>query len=305
MHASLKKIIRYGYYLAAVAAAAAIRLLPYGIAVRLGGFLGRVAYALVADARRIAEENLRLSFPEKPSEEIAAIARRVFVNQGKNAFELFSFPKLGRDDILRLAPIENAEAMSKALAEGKGVLIASAHCGNWEIMAASLAQNGFPINTIARRIYIEGLNRMLVGYRDSKGVRVILRSDRDSARKMLRSLRQNETIGMLIDQDTDVPGVFVDFFGRQAWTPSGLAALALRTGAPVVLALDVRRPDGTHRVVIQGPLQLSRSGDKEKDVQENTQMITTQIERHIRNYPDQWVWIHKRWKTRPEQKVQA
>jgi KDO2-lipid IV(A) lauroyltransferase len=116
---------------------------------------------------------------------------------------------------------------------------------------------------------------------------------------MLRSLRHNEAIGMLIDQDTDVPGVFVDFFGRPAWTPSGLAALALRTNAAVVLALDCRLPDDHHEVVVKGPIELIRTGNKDNDILENTRRISLMIEEHIRAYPDQWVWFHERWKTQP------
>ena len=102
---------------------------------------------------------------------------------------------------------------------------------------------------------------------------------------------------MLIDQDTQVPGVFVNFFSRQAWTPSGLASIALKTDAQVVLALDTRLPDDSHKAIITGPIELVRTGDHEKDVLENTGMITKLIEEHIRAYPGQWVWMHERWKT--------
>jgi len=293
----VKKVIRYCYYLVALVISACIRVMPYGFAVWLGGVLGRGAYTLIPEARRIAKENLRRSFPEKTAGEIASLARRVFINQGKNTFELFSFPRLTKDDIHRLVRIENVEAITRGMADGKGVLLASAHCGNWEILGAALSQSGFGVNVIARRIYIEGLNRLLLGLRLSQGMRIIMRSGQESARQMLRSLRNNEILAMLIDQDTDVPGVFVDFFGCPAWTPSGLAALASRAGAAVVLALDIRQPDGSHRVIIRGPLQLSCSGDKDRDTLDNTQMITAMIEQHIRQYPDQWVWIHRRWKT--------
>lgn len=272
-------------------------MMPLRLAVTCGGLLGFVAYYCVAQARRDVLNGLAASFPDWSDVTRRRIGREVFVNQGKNAFELFSFPRLSKDDILRLAPIENRPAFDAALARAKGVLIAGAHCGNWEFMGASLAQAGYPINVIARRIYIEQLNDMLVGYRTSKGEKVILRSDASSAREMLRSLRHNESIGMLIDQDTDVPGVFVDFFGRKAWTPSGLATLALRTGAAVILALDVRMPDDTHRVQLSGPIELTKTGNMDTDVLSNTQRISDMIEQHIRRYPAQWVWMHRRWKT--------
>lgn len=278
----------------------AVLILPYKLAVKFGGLLGFAAYYLIKDAREITFNNLRLCFSEKNDDEIRKISKEVFVNQGKNLFELFSFPKITKEKLLEMVKIRNKEGMTKALSFGKGVLIASAHCGNWEIMGSCLSQSGFPINVIAKRIYIEGLNNMLVNFRESKGEKVILRSDKSSAKEMLRSLRNNEAIGMLIDQDTEVAGCFVDFFSRPAWTPSGLATLALRTGASVVIALDVRLDNDRHECVITGPLELTKTDDNDKDVLNNTQYITKLIENHIRKYPSQWVWMHKRWKTRSD-----
>ncbi len=295
---TIKKVIRQGYFAAAAAAAMVVRLLPYRFAVAAGGALGLLAYYAAVKAKEDTQAHLKKAFPDMPGPERRAMAREVFVNQGKNLFELFSFPKTGPAEFARIVTIENRDAFRKAFDEGKGVLILSAHCGNWEIMAAALAAEGIPLNVIARRIYIEGLNRMLVGYREQKGVKVILRSGRESARDMLRSLRHNEAVGLLIDQDTDVQSVFVDFFGAAAWTPSGLAALALRTGAPVVAAFDVREKDDRHTVKLSGPLELKRTGDQESDIVINTQAFTRLIEDHIRKYPAQWVWMHRRWKTR-------
>lgn len=296
----IKRLIRQAYYGAALLFSRIVLLLPYRQAVTAGGMLGSLACALVGKARSITEENLRASFPEKSDEEIRTLASGVFKNQGKNLFELFSFPKLDKDDVARIVTIEGRENMEKALARGKGVLIASAHCGNWEMMGAALAGAGFPINVIARRIYIEGLNRMLVSLRESKGERVILRSGKAAARDMLRALRHGETIAMLIDQDTSVPGVFVEYFGRPAWTPSGLATLALRTGAPVVLALDARMSDDSHRVILTGPFDPATTGDTDADIRNYTQFITCLIEAHVRALPDQWVWMHERWKTKKD-----
>jgi KDO2-lipid IV(A) lauroyltransferase len=260
--------------------------------------LGGAGYHLAGNARSITEDNIRLSFPEKKDEEIRAIAKEVFVNQGKNAFELFCYSKLTDARLKSLVSIENAEGYIKACNGGKGVLLASAHCANWEYMGAALSKLGFGVNVIAKRIYIESLNEMLLEIRNLMGMKVIFRSDRDSARKMLKALRNKEALALLIDQDTDVPGVFVDFFGRPAWTPSGLAVLALKTGAPVILALDSRLPGDRHKVILTGPVELARTGDYDRDVLENTRTITKLIEAHIRNYPAQWVWMHERWKTK-------
>lgn len=293
----MKKIVRKLYYLVIVLFYNSVRLLPFKAAVRLGGVLGAAGYHLVGKARAITEENLRLAFPEKSEEEIRDTAKQVFVNQGRNAFEVFCYPKLSKQEILELVSVENEEGYLKACAAQKGVLMASAHCASWELLGAALSARGFTLNVIAKRIYIEGLNKLLLDLRSSKGLKIIFRSDTDSARKMIKALRAKETLALLIDQDTDVPGVFVEFFGRPAWTPSGLATLALKTGASVIVALDTRLPDGRHKVVITGPVDPVMTGDHEKDVLENTKIITAMIESHIRKYPDQWVWMHERWKT--------
>ena len=293
----MKGIYRQVYFIVAWLFSKTVLLLPYRICVKIGSFLGLLGYYAAGSARRTALEGIRKAFPEKTAAEASTIVKEVFVNQGKNIFELFSFPKMSKQDISAKVKIYGGDNFKKAFEAGKGVLIASAHCGNWEIMGAALACAGFPINVIARRIYIEGLNSMLVGLRVSKGVKVILRSGQESAKEILRSLRHNEAIGILIDQDTKVPGVFVDFFGRKAWTPSGLATLSVRTGAKVVLALDVRNSDDSHEVVLTGPFDFNLTGDNDKDVVTVTQLITAKTEEHIRKYPSQWVWMHERWKT--------
>ncbi len=301
----MKRIIRQFYFYGAWLFAKLVLLLPFRLAVKTGGALGLLGYYAAAKARKTAIENISRAFPEMSPDTIRAVAKEVFVNQGKNAFELFSYPRLSETKLLSLASVENAEALKKAFATGNGVLIASAHCGNWEILGAALAASGYKINVIAKRIYIEGLNNMLVGFRESKQVKVILRSEPSTARQMLRALHNNESIGMLIDQDTAVPGVFVPFFGKDAYTPSGMASLAVKTGAAVVLALDVRNPDESHTVKIWGPIEPHLSGNEENDILELTKEVSARTEEHIRLHPGQWVWMHERWKTQRQSEVRS
>jgi Kdo2-lipid IVA lauroyltransferase/acyltransferase len=296
----VKKLIRQLYFYAGLLFSKIVLLMPYRAAVKAGGVLGSIAYHLVSEGRRDVEQHLAAAFPDWTASKVKETAKQVFVNMGKNLFELFSFPKLSGEKLFKVARIENVEALRKGLEKGKGVLIASAHCGNWEFIGATVARSGIPINAIARKIYIEGLNNLLVRMRNAVGEKVILRSGTSAAKDILRSLRSNETIGILIDQDTVVPSVFVDFFGRQAWTPTGLTTLALKTGAPVVLVLDLRMPDDTHKTICEGPLEIRKTDNHEADLVYNTQYITSLIEKHIRKYPDQWVWMHRRWKTKPE-----
>ena len=296
----MKHIRRKLYYLLALLFSKLVLVTPYRLSLVIGGSLGAVAYHAASKARRTAEQNISRAFPDKPVDEVKAIALEMFENLGKNLFELFSFPKLGRKQIEALVTIENREAFDAGFKNGKGVLLASAHCGNWEILGAALSYSGVPMNCIARNIYIKQLNDMVVGFRESKNVKVILRSGRDAAKGILRSLRGNEAIGILIDQDVDVQGVYSMFFSRPAWTPSALATLAIKTGATVVMGLDARLPGDKHKVIITGPVEMRITADHDDDIVYNTQVLTGMIEKHIRNYPSQWVWMHERWKTQPQ-----
>ena len=274
-----------------------VYLLPFSTAVWWGGRLGFFAYYILDKERNISLTNLKISFPEKKSREIRKIAKEVFINEGKNFCELLSFSKLSKDKVLDLVEAEGLEYLDQALSEGNGILYLTAHLGNWELMGAYLSCKGYPINVIARRVYDDRLNEILVGLRKSKGVKTILRDE--SPKGILRSLKQKEVIGILIDQDTSrVQGVFVDFFGRLAYTPVGIATLAKRENVVVLPGFIVRK-DRKHCVYINKPVKLIKKENREEEVRENTQKLTKIIESWIRSYPQQWVWMHKRWKRKP------
>ncbi|MDR1942334.1 MAG: lysophospholipid acyltransferase family protein [Endomicrobium sp.] len=295
----IKKIRRKIYYFAAFLTAKAVLFIPYRFSVSaLGSFFGMLAYYFSVSASIRARRNLKRCFPEKSKSEIRAIAKRVFINQGKNFFELANFPKMDSSFIKSISGIENVHLIKEAVKKGKGILFVSAHTGNWEITAAAVADLGIPLNVVAKKIYINELNDMLVDYRNSKNVNVILKDAPDTAKKLLRALKKGEIIAMLIDQDTKVPGVFVNFFGRNTWTPSGLAVMALRTGAEVLIGVDARVSDLVHKTIVRGPITVEPSGDFDKDVINLTQKASLELEDHIRQYPDQWVWFHERWKTK-------
>ncbi|MFH1239071.1 MAG: lysophospholipid acyltransferase family protein [bacterium] len=276
-----------------------VLLLPFKLNVWLGGRLGLLAYYCLGRPRRLMLENLRQAFPDKSTRQIKKIAREVLVNQGKNIFEVLYFPKLDRRHLENIITTEGLEHLTAGLRQGKGVLLLTAHLGNWELLGIYLSLAGYPINVIARRLYDERLNNMLVHLRESKGVKCILRNE--SSYQVLRCLRRNEALGVLIDQDTNVQGVFVDFFGRPTYTPQGLAAIALRSGAAVVPTFIVRI-GGRHKVILKEQVELKLSADEKQDIVDNTQKFTRIIESMIRSYPSQWVWMHQRWKTTPQDK---
>lgn len=297
----MKKYIRKCYYYAAYLFSKLVLILPYKFSVVfLADVLGWLAYYVVADARKKARKHLTMCFPDKSLEEINKIIKNVFKYEAKNFFELLNFPKMSDEffDSIALMEESQQQIFKKLLERKKGILALSAHCGNWEMLAAGVAKH-FPLNVIARKIYIEELNDMLVKYRNMKNVKVILRSEKSSARKMIKALKDNEIIAMLIDQDTSVQSVFVDFFGMPASTPLGLASIALKVGTPVVLAVDKRLPGGKHKFVISDEILPPQScGNFDDDVKNFTAKLTKCLEDFIRENPEQWVWFHERWKTK-------
>jgi KDO2-lipid IV(A) lauroyltransferase len=173
----------------------------------------------------------------------------------------------------------------------------TAHFDNWELLGASLALNGYPLNVVAREVRSEKLQQLVKAHREAVGMKVIYRGA--SLKSGLRCLKRNEILAILADVDTKSDGVFVDFFGRLAYTPIGPVAIALKTQALIVPAFIIRQPDDSHRVVIEKPLKLQITGQKNIDIQVNTQLFTKVIESYVRRYPTQWIWMHPRFKTRP------
>ncbi len=226
------------------------------------------------------------------------LARRCFHNMGKNLMEFMQLPGTSPEQIHRLVTFEGREHIDRALAQGEGAIILTAHFGNWELLGASILANGYTIRGITRQLRSKRLDAIVSTYREKVGWQGI---DRDrSVREALRCLRRNELIAILADVDTRTQGIFVDFFGRPAYTPYGPVALALKTGAAILPTFIIRQPDDSHRAVVEAPLSLQQSGDKEQDLLVNTQRFTKVIESYIRRYPEQWIWMHERWKTKPK-----
>jgi KDO2-lipid IV(A) lauroyltransferase len=274
-----------------------IYLLPRKIGLFFAAKMGDLAYAILPKYRNIAIENLAFAFGnEKTPLEIRRIARGVFENLAKNGFELVQFPKIDKRNIHKLATLVGRENLDAGYARGKGIVVITAHFGNWELMAATLRLNDCPGVTIGRRIYFHKYDKLLNYFRKVHDVNVIYRDD--SPRKMLKVLKENRIVGVVADQDVDsVEGIFVDFFGRPAYTPAGPVGLARASGAALIPVLIRREPDDRHTVIAEKPIELADTGDKEKDLVENTKRWSSIIESYIKRYPEQWVWMHKRWKT--------
>jgi len=260
---------------------------------------GRLVFKVSGKYRRIAIENLKMAFGSgKTDAEIYAIASRVFENLVVNAAEMLNFPRINKANLDSYVKVENIEILDEALKLGKGAIVLTGHFGNWELLALTIRLKGYAGAVVGRKIYFHKYDRWLNQLRQLHDVNVVYRDE--SPRKILKVLRKNEVMGMLADQDVDsVEGVFVNFMGRPAYTPIGPAALAKVSGAALIPAFMVK--DGTrHRLVIEKPIALVDTGDKDKDIVTNTQAWSDVVEAYIRRYPDHWVWMHRRWKTRPK-----
>lgn len=265
---------------------------------RVGIVFGDLARALDSRHRRIARHNLRMVFGDtKSEEEIRRIIKEVFRNIGQTAAEFFQIPSLTYEKTLDIIAPEHRERLDKCLEDGHGVVMLASHFGNWELMATAGAIAGYKISAVARPLDDPDLEEIVRGVRESSGLKIIPR--RTSALAVVRKLRRNEIVGILADQNTRKQNVFVDFFGLKAATTPGPAILALRTGARLVPAFMLREGPGRHKLIIEEPIEPVRTGDEEADVIATTQKCVDILEKYIREYPSQWFWVHRRWRTRP------
>ncbi len=271
--------------------------MPRGAALKLCGFLGRLSYWVVPGARRLTAENLSRAFCWSPNHpRLIRTARLVFVNAGKNLADLMLMARFRRASIDRWVRVKGKHHIDQAMALGQGVIAVTGHIGNWELLAAFFAIKGYPVNVVARQVYDPRLDQVLNDLRKIANVRGISR-DR-GAKEMLRVLRRGEILGVLMDQDTKVSGVFVPFFGRAAHTPTGPVVMAMKTGAPILPLAIHRQRDETYLITVEAPLKLARTGHPESNVLANTAACTRALERFIRMDPAQWVWMHDRWRKR-------
>jgi KDO2-lipid IV(A) lauroyltransferase len=253
-------------------------------------------FHLDGERRKVALENLHVAFGGEKSEvELHAIARGTFQNLGMMAVEFFRIPKMDVETFKKRVKIERLEQALNLLTKGKGVLLLLSHFGNWEMMGIMSKLIGAPIMVIAKPMKKnQRIDQFITKIRNAAGLEVV--SSIKASRIVIKALSQNRVVGILIDQRAKrSEGIWADFFGKKAPTTPGLAVLAMKTGAPVVPVFMVRNGFGKHRLVIQNPLELIRTGDIKKDVEANTQLFNHTLESMIRQYPDQWFWVHRRW----------
>ena len=274
--------------------AAIVGLLPMRVVRRLGAALGRLAYAVDRAHRRIALDNLAAAFPSRAAAERRAMARAMFAHFGSLLLELLKFSTYTPERMLAAIDVEGEERARQAYDQQRGVLFFTGHFGYWEIQALVEPLHGHPISVLARPLDNERLNEWLERIRTRTGNSVIYRQG--AVRKVLRELAENHGVALLIDQHLHTPdAVSVDFFRRPAATTSALAALALRTGAPVVPVFALPLPHGRYRLVYEHPVDPPQA-DTPGAVREFTQRCTDVLEMYVRRHPELWLWMHRRWR---------
>jgi KDO2-lipid IV(A) lauroyltransferase len=282
---------------------AAVKLLsltPRSVARSIGAFIGRLALLLTPRLAGVGDLNLRLAFPEKSAAERQQILRKLYRNLGWLLAEFCQMPRYTPETTRRFIRYEGLEHYLAARDEGKGVLILTGHLGAWELSSFYHSLMGYPMSIVIRRLDNPLVDSLVNHIRCLHGNQVLHKDD--FARGLLASMRRGETVGILMDTNMTPPqGSFVDFFGQSACTGSGLARIAMKTGARVLPGFLLWE-EATQQYVLRfgAPLCVATSPDVEADAIANTALFTKVIEDYVRQYPDQWLWVHRRWKTRPQ-----
>lgn len=275
-------------------------LLPRALARSLAAALAQVLLFLRPKLRKTAEFNLKLAFPEWTEAQRETVMKKMTRNLGWMAAEFAQFPKYTKENIESAVILDGHENFLAGQSRGKGVLYLTGHIGAWELSSFAHALYGFPLHYMARPLDNVLLDALVNQYRGLSGNKPIFKNE--SARQVLRVLKEAGTVGILADQNTMAEeGVWVDFFGTPACTTTGIARVALHTDGAVVPGYaywdeNLRK----YRLRFEPSVQLVRTGDTERDILENTQRFAKVIEQIIREHPEQWVWIHARWKNRPK-----
>lgn len=268
--------------------------LPRRLSVGCGALVGNLVRILWRVRRRIALDNLTRAFPDWRQDAVHSVCNSVFRNLGRTAFEILCITDSTPRRLETLVESPSLAMIEDAHRQGRGAILMSGHIGNWELFAGYLQQHGFPIDVVVKPMRNPFSDAFYNARRRQLGVGVI--HTQTATRGIIQSLRAGRMVAILADQYAGEEGVEVEFFGRMVSTPRGPAALALRFGCPILSGIMIRLPDGQFRIELDEPLSYQATGDEAEDVRVITQRITARLENHIRKYPDQWLWTHRRWR---------
>lgn len=263
--------------------------------------LTRSALRFMKRERTRMNDNLTIAFPELDQKERDQVMRGCADHLGQVLAEIAWLWRASPDQVERMCEIEGIEHIWNGLEGGRGGILATGHLGNWELLNARLGVAGVPITVAVRELDDSRVDDLVNTLRTRFGSEVILRGQ-SAGKQLLQALGKGRGVGLLLDQDIpSIPGVFVPFFNRLAWTPSGAATLALRARCPILPGFIHRRPDGTHKIKIYPPIEVPAEGSLRDKVQGVTAAAAASAEWNVRAWPEQWVWMHRRWRTRPEE----
>jgi KDO2-lipid IV(A) lauroyltransferase len=266
-------------------------ILPNRVVYTLGALLGLIWYYLIPIRRQVANDNI-LQALGLPS---GKIARATYIQLARSALEILRLGILTREKVQRLVEFQGEEHLQQALENGKGAIVVTAHFGNFDLLACASSLMGYPLHVVSRVQKSKGINRFWMSIRARTGLKFI--SVKDSAFRIHRLLRQNQIIGMVVDQHMPPKrGIVVPFFNRPASTTHAPAILALQTGTPLIPATIHRLPAGRHRVIIEPPIAINRENTRDFEITRLTTQINSWLEEKIRQSPEHWLWIHRRWK---------
>ena len=272
-----------------------ITVLPQSVRQFLGLALGLLWFDVLRIRRRVAIENVRIGYPQLSKREATSLARKSLINMGRTIVEYGLISFYQSSFAPRNFTFEGEENLKAALAEGKGVIMLTLHLGNGDLAVAELSRVGYPMHLISKEFTTKWLNDLWFGMRERLGTRFI--GARRSSFDILKALKKNEIVIFVLDQFMGPPlGVRTQFFGKETGTAMGCAIMAERTGAPVVTTYTYRRPDGSPVIVFEKAIPYLDNGPREENIATMTQKYTDKIESIVRLHPDQWMWIHRRWK---------
>ncbi len=279
-----------------------IARLPRSVAFTIGETFGRIAHqvAWLIGRNRIGMTNLRLVFGhEQYKGQFRRILKEMWINFGRNAIEFARFPRYTKDNISDYITWENQHYLEEVHKRGNGIIIATAHFGNWDLLALACTMSGFRVHLITKYMRSKVITDFWMKWRALGGVHPIFK--KEASREIVRLLRQNQLVGLVLDQDTKPKegGIFVEFFGVKASTLSAPAVLSEKRDTPVVPALLVRESRYKHRAFVGEPIEFEDVGTQEENLVHNTRRYLAVLERYVRKYPEQWLWIHRRWRRRP------
>lgn len=276
-----------------------LNLLPLNAAYNLAGWLGRISVRIFKSDRVTALENLCRAFPDQPEDKLMKIYIDSLQNIAYSAVDVLRFRKFGSEGILNMVEVEGLEHFDRAYDRGRGIVAVTGHISNFELIAAWFGQKGYKTAAVGRKIYDARLNRLLIENREAMKIRCI--DSEASIRYFLKTLREGYAIGVLIDQDSlRYRGEFVDFFGKPAYTPVGPILLGRKAKAAVVPMNIMRTAMTCYKLTVHPEIEFDYDADPDDDIRRVLAKCTRVLERVIAEYPEHWVWMHRRWRTRPE-----